>query len=285
MPELPEVETVARILRGEFSSPPLVGRVIQSVAVKWRRELSGISPKVFASKIVGKRVTSVGRIGKYLVIALHEGRTKNVERSSGITRHLSDRMLVHLKMSGRLDVVPQSEAITKHARVVWMLDKGLALRFDDARKFGRVYLPERIEEVVGKLGPDALSTNEDDFVLRLKKKKGALKPILLDQSFVAGVGNIYADESLHLARLHPKRLASTIREDEGRMLYAVIQRVLREAIEANGATFDWVYPGGEYQNNFRVYGRTDEPCLNCGHPIQRILVGQRSTHFCAKCQR
>jgi formamidopyrimidine-DNA glycosylase len=285
MPELPEVETVARTLRGEFSSPPLVGRVIQSVAVKWRRELSGISPRAFASKIIGKRVTSVGRIGKYLVIELHEGRTKNVERTSGITRHPSDRMLVHLKMSGRLDVVPQSDAITKHARVVWMLDKGLALRFDDARKFGRVYLPERIEEVVGTLGPDALSTTEDDFVLQLKKKKGALKPILLDQSFVAGVGNIYADESLHLARLHPKRLASTIKENEARMLYAVIQRVLREAIEANGATFDWVYPGGEYQNNFRVYGRTDEPCLNCGHPIKRILVGQRSTHFCAKCQR
>ena len=188
-------------------------------------------------------------------------------------------------MSGRLNVVPQAEAYTPHARVVWLLDDGWALRFDDARKFGRVYLVDQVSTVTGKLGPDALSITAEDFTSRLLGKRGALKPILLDQTFIAGVGNIYADEALFAARLHPKRLASTLDADEAGRLYAAIRRALLNGIAANGASFDWVYPGGSYQHQFKVYGRTGEACECCGGPISRILVGQRSTHFCAACQK
>lgn len=193
-------------------------------------------------------------------------------------------MFIHLRMSGRLDVVPAAEAYTPHARVVWLLDDGLALRFDDARKFGRVTLTDDRARVLAKLGPDALDISADDFAQRLRQKRGALKPILLDQSFIAGVGNIYADESLFISGLHPRRAADTLSEDQARRLYAAIREVLLQGIAANGASFDWVYPGGNYQHSFRVYGQTGEPCPNCGQPIQRIIIGQRSTHVCAHCQ-
>ena len=140
--------------------------------------------------------TAVGRSGKYLTFSLDP---------AGV-------MLVHLKMSGRLEVVPREAALTPHARVVWWLDSGLALRFDDARKFGRVYLPGALEDVTGKLGPDALEIDVASFIDRLLRKKGALKPILLDQTFVAGIGNIYADESLWRAQLPPTRLATSLKQ-------------------------------------------------------------------------
>ena len=193
-------------------------------------------------------------------------------------------MLVHLRMSGRLEVVPQAEAYSKHARVVWLLDEGWALRFDDARKFGRVWLVDDVTKVIGNTGPDALSITVADFSARIQGKRRALKPLLLDQSFIAGVGNIYADESLFLARLHPKRLSHTLSGDDAGRLYAAIRQVLLAGVEANGASFGWVYPGGNYQEYFLVYGQTGKPCSNCGRPITRILVGQRSTHFCAHCQ-
>jgi formamidopyrimidine-DNA glycosylase len=266
MPELPEVETVARNLReGKL---PLVGRTIKSVEVLWKREVQGVTLHQFGSRLANAKVTGVGRHGKYLMIQLN-------------TR---DTLFVHLKMSGRLDVVPRAEAFTKHARVVWLLDKNLALRFDDARKFGRVWLPQDPQAVLGPLGPDAQQISEEDFVACIAKKKGALKPILLDQHFIAGVGNIYADESLHLAKLHPKMPASQLTEAQARRLYQAVQHVLAEGIRANGASFDWVYPDGNFQESFKVYGQTDKPCTTCGAPIQRILVGQRSTHFCLNCQ-
>lgn len=271
MPELPEVETVARTLRE--GPHPLIGRRIESVRVLWPREIHNLEPEVLAGRVTGAKVEAVGRHGKYLAIQLSSG----------------DTMLVHLKMSGRLEVVPTAEAFSKHARVVWMLDHDLALRFDDARKFGRVFLtqPDQQDYLLGLLnhiGPDALTLSEDDFVARLQRKKGALKPILLDQSFMAGVGNIYADESLFRAKLHPQRTAASLTDDDARRLYRAVQAVLAEGILANGASFDWVYPDGNFQKAFKVYGRTGEPCEVCGTPIQRILVGQRSTHFCPHCQ-
>ena len=267
MPELPEVETVARTLReGRL---PLVGRKIEAVQVLWHREVQGIAPEAFASRLGGAKINSVGRHGKYLMLQLS-------------TR---DTLFVHLKMTGRLEVVPRDEAFSKHARVVWLLDKNLALRFDDARKFGRVWLPNDVQDVLGHIGPDAVQVSEAEFMARLLKKKGAVKPILLDQGFIAGVGNIYADESLHRSKLHPQRLASSLNHADARRLYATVQQVLAEGIRANGASFDWVYPGGNFQDNFKVYGQTDKPCATCGTLIQRILVGQRSTHFCPKCQR
>lgn len=274
MPELPEVETIARTLRDGRGAPALLGRTIKETRVPWPREIHAMAADAFAAAVAGTQVSQVGRVGKYLVLTLRAPRT-GVER----------RMLVHLRMSGRLDVVPAADAFTKHARVVWLLDNDLALRFEDARKFGRVYLPEQLEDVTGKLGPDALLVSEADFVERLRAKKGALKSLLLDQHFLAGVGNIYADESLHRAGLHPERAASTLRAPAAQKLFACVREVLLEGIEANGASFDWVYPDGNFQQNFRVYGQTGKPCRHCGSPIERIIVGQRSTHFCGKCQK
>jgi formamidopyrimidine-DNA glycosylase len=271
MPELPEVETVARSLRlgSPEGAPALIGRTIERAQVLWPREVSGLPAADFEGRVAGARVTAVGRRGKYLTFSLDP---------AGV-------MLVHLKMSGRLEVVPREAALTPHARVVWWLDAGLALRFDDARKFGRVYLPTALEDVTGRLGPDALEIDAGSFMERLARKKGALKPILLDQSFVAGIGNIYADESLWRAQLRPTRLASTLKHSEAQRLHASIQTALQAGLAANGASIDWVYPGGKFQNEFRAYGRTDQPCERCGAPIVRILVGQRATHFCRKCQR
>jgi formamidopyrimidine-DNA glycosylase len=275
MPELPEVESVVRRLREGLGAPALVGHTIQSASVLWPREIGNMDPQRFEKEMAGLCVCEIGRHGKYLIMKL-------ASSTAASTAPMS--LLVHLRMSGRLDVVPQADAFTKHARVVWLLDEDLALRFEDARKFGRVWLAGNPREVTGKLGPDALDVTCETFVRAIQNKRGALKPVLLDQSFIAGVGNIYADESLHLARLHPKRLAGTLSDAEAASLYEAIQHVLAAGIAANGASFDWVYPGGSFQNNFKVYGMTGKPCAACGRPIERILVGQRSTHFCPDCQ-
>ncbi len=277
MPELPEVETVARALRNGVGMPALMGRTIQSAQVLWHREIGNMQPRMFERQVAGRRVASIGRYGKYLLIELTQAASRKTSTSL--------YMLVHLKMSGQLDVVPRADAFTKHARVVWLLDNNLALRFDDARKFGRVWLTDDATTITGKLGPDALDVTEDMFVERIQKKRGALKPLLLNQAFIAGVGNIYADESLFRSRLHPQRTAETLTEQDARQLHQQVRAVLIEGIAANGASFDWVYPGGNFQNNFQVYGMTGEPCPTCGQPIRRILVGQRSTHFCPQCQR
>ena len=285
MPELPEVETVARRLRDGLGAPTLLGRTIQSAKVLWGREIGNLGPRVFERRVAHARIDSIGRHGKYLLFGLTPGTAHAGRPAAKPESRATLTMLVHLKMSGQLDVVPEADAWTKHARVVWLLDDGLALRFDDARKFGRVWLTDDLLAIIGKLGPDALEMSETAFVSRLRAKKRALKPLLLDQTFMAGVGNIYADESLFRAGLHPERLSNTVDETSARRLFGVIRDVLDEGIRASGASFDWVYPGGNFQTNFRVYGMTGKPCPTCGQPIQRILVGQRSTHFCPSCQR
>jgi len=286
MPELPEVETIARQLRDGRESregrteydtiavPSLVGRIILETHVMWAREVGPMPAATFEERTCGCRIVAVGRHGKWLIIEL--ACKRDAERSY---------MLVHLRMSGRLEVVPQADAYSKHARVVWHLDEGWALRFDDARKFGRVSLVDDPSRVTGRTGPDALLISADDFIQRLKTKHGALKPLLLNQAFIAGVGNIYADESLFIARLHPKRLVQSLSDDDALHLNAAIQQVLQAGVSANGASFDWVYPGGNYQASFRVYGQTGKPCPTCGTPITRIIVGQRSTHLCTECQK
>ena len=234
MPELPEVETVVRTLRE--NTPSLLDRTIQWVEILWPREVHGIDAAQFTEHVTASRVSAVRRHGKNIMIDLSK-------------RGYRGTMFVHLKMSGRLNVVAERDAHTKHARVIWHLDQHLALRFDDARKFGRVWLP-----------------------------------ILLDQRFIAGIGNIYADESLHRAKLHPQRIAATLTSTDAERLFSIVQTVLQEGIQANGASFDWVYPDGNFQENFRVYGQTGKPCNECGTEIVRILVGQRSTHYCPQCQ-
>lgn len=271
MPELPEVETVARQLRagdGE-RGPGVLGRTIVRVSVHWPRQIACPGARVFKRQLVGQKILQVGRRGKYIIFQL--------------TRQV---MLVHLKMSGDLVVVRDTAPRDKHAHTVFHFADGWQLRFTDTRKFGRVFLTARAEEVTQALGPEPL---ERGFTVpwlaqALAARRRALKPLLLDQTFIAGLGNIYTDEALHRAGLHPLRHSDTLKPAEVRALWRGIRQALQTGVRHDGASIDWVYRGGHFQNYFRVYGRAGEPCRRCGRPIRRIVVGQRSTCFCPRCQ-
>ena len=270
MPELPEVETIARNLRvGTESSPALIGEIITSGMVLWERTLAFPSVTEFSQKIKGQRIEAITRRGKYLSV------------------HLVDTtLLFHLRMSGDLLVEPVDTQIAPHHRLVLNFKSGWRLAFNDPRKFGRAWLTPDADTVLGQLGPEPLNEQltATDFFTLLQNKHRQLKPLLLDQKFLAGVGNIYADEALYLARLHPLRLSGTLSQEQAAALLSGIRQVLQEGIQRNGASIDWVYRGGEFQNYFRVYQRTGEACFRCGTLIERIVVGQRGTHFCPSCQ-
>lgn len=264
MPELPEVETIARSLR-----PELTGRTVQSANLLWRRTLAIPSPETFYEQISEREITGVGRRAKYLDIQL-----------AGL------HLFIHLRMSGDLYLRTLPYESQMHDRLILELSDGRALVFNDTRKFGRVWLTAHPEDVIGGLGPEPFdsSFHPQELHARLIQHRRQLKPLLLDQSFLAGLGNIYTDEALHLAGLHPLRISDTINPEEAARLYYAIQTVLMAGIEHNGASIDWVYRGGDFQNYFRVYGREAQPCPQCGAPIQRLIVGQRSTHICPQCQ-
>ena len=270
MPELPEVETIRRALRdGGRQGLPLVGRTIQAAHLLWRRSLATPSPEEFQPRIVGQIIQDVKRRGKFLIMQLS-----------------SDALLFHLRMSGDLLVEPQAAPVAAHHRLTLDLDGGVRLAFNDPRKFGRLWLVTNPEDVLGGLGPEPLAEdlNPEVFYRRLHSHRRQLKPLLLDQAFLAGLGNIYADEALHLARLHPLSLASQLDEAQAARLLRSIRQVLEDGIRRQGASIDWVYRGGDFQNYFSVYQRTGAACPNCGTAIQRIVVGQRGTHFCPSCQ-
>lgn len=174
----------------------------------------------------------------------------------------------------------------RYDHTVFHLEDGWDLRFSDARKFGRVHLLKDPQKILGKLGPEPLDDEFTSglFFAMLNGRNRQIKPLLLDQSFIAGIGNIYADEALHRAGIHPLRKSDTLGENETRALWSSIRETLHDGIQRNGASIDWVYRGGEFQNDFKVYSRNDEPCLTCSTPIRRISVGQRGTYFCPSCQ-
>jgi formamidopyrimidine-DNA glycosylase len=270
MPELPEVETIARGLHAS-----LVGRTITGLTVRWARSIAYPAVGQFQEQIAGRRVTSTSRRGKYVVLELDRG-----------------CLLFHLKMSGRLYVVPAGQPMEKHEHTTFDLDDGRQLRFWDVRKFGRVYLVDRPEQVTGDLGPEPLA---DDLTLgefrrRLAGRTGRLKSLLLNQAFLAGLGNIYADEVLFQAGLHPLRTARSLTLAEEERLYEAIRNVLRQAVADQGTTLgdggyvDAQGRAGEYQERIAVYARTAEPCVCCQTPIERLVIGGRSSHFCPRCQ-
>jgi formamidopyrimidine-DNA glycosylase len=264
MPELPEVETIARKLK-----PDLLGRTILSADLRWARTLSTPSPKKFKDQIKDQKIVGVSRRAKYLIIQLAEF-----------------NLLIHLRMSGDLFIKDSTIKPEKHDRLVLKLSNNRSLIFNDTRKFGRVWLTSNTEEVLGKLGPEPLSKG---FTLQwlhsaLHKKHRQLKPLLLDQTFLAGLGNIYTDEALHIAKLHPVATSDSVTAKQAEALHEAIRSVLKEGIRRNGASIDWVYRGGEFQNHFRVYDRAGKPCPVCGTKIVRLVVGQRGTHICPKCQ-
>ncbi|NWF62770.1 MAG: bifunctional DNA-formamidopyrimidine glycosylase/DNA-(apurinic or apyrimidinic site) lyase [Chloroflexi bacterium] len=268
MPELPEVETVARKIE-----PDVTGRTIVSAAVRWARTVAAPSPEKFREQVRGQRILGVSRRAKYIILMLE-----------------NYNLLIHLRMSGDLTVRKGKIQAEKHDRLILTLrgkrGEESHLAFNDTRKFGRVWLTDDPESVLGNLGPEPLGKEFTPKWLHenLKKRSRQLKPLLLDQTFLAGVGNIYADESLHLAKLHPLGLSNAVTRKQAAALCEAIRSVLKEGIRRNGASIDWVYRGGEYQNHFRVYDREGKPCLVCGTEIQKMTVGQRGTHICPKCQ-
>jgi formamidopyrimidine-DNA glycosylase len=265
MPELPEVETIARSLR-----PALAGRKVTAVRLLWPRTLETPSPNEFQERITGQTICSTRRRGKFLILNL-----------------TTDYLLIHLRMSGDLRIEPDDGENALHDRLIVSLDDGRRLTFNDPRKFGRAWLVEDQACVVGGLGPEPLDETftPADLYRSLQTHRRQLKPLLLDQTFLAGLGNIYVDESLYRARLHPLTPSQSVSPEQAEALWHGIRASLQEGIRRNGASIDWVYRGGDFQNYFRAYQRTGQPCPQCGTPIERIIVGQRGTHYCPTCQR
>jgi len=275
MPELPEVETVVRLIR-----PRLVGRTIGAADVAWRRTVGGAPRGRFERAVQGARIAQVWRRGKFIAIDL--------EREGA----LAGWLVGHLRMTGRLHVESASWDAGPYRRLSLDLDDGRRFHFIDVRKFGRLVHVFDLPALLGALGPEPLGEEftAEGFADGLRSRRRRLKPLLLDQAFVAGLGNIYADESLHRAGLHPLARSDRVGRAAALRLHAAIRSVLREAIEREGSSFDAFYRTpegrpGRYQDEFQVYGREGEPCLTCGEPITRIVVGQRGTHLCRRCQR
>lgn len=287
MPELPEVETIVRALKnGGRDGSPILGQVVREVCLLWERTLAIPDPITFSSRLVGQQVVDVSRRGKFILIIFDQ-----------------DTLLLHLRMSGDIRVEPdfvrdgQDEIpLLSHDRLIigfqpagsYMQDHahGLRMVFNDTRKFGRVWLVSDPSQVLGNLGPEPLADdfNPDHLYKMLHAVKRTIKPLLMEQTFLAGLGNIYTDEALFLSGIHPLRVSESLSVEETKRLWSSIRDVLSEGILRNGASIDWVYRGGDFQNTFKVYQRTGKPCLQCGTEINRIVIGQRSTHYCPICQ-
>jgi formamidopyrimidine-DNA glycosylase len=274
MPELPEVETYVRELQ-----PLLAGRQVLSAQVLWPRTVASPSGDEFVARMAGQRFTTFGRRAKYMLLGLDGG----------------DTLIVHLRMTGHLHVKEAVEAPDAHTHVLFDLDDGRRLHYQDPRKFGRMWLTSDPEIVLRKLGPEPLSEqfSGEELARKLAGRKAAIKGLLLDQTLAAGVGNIYADEALFRAGLHPLRPGGILTPDEIDRLRAAVAMVLQEGIASAGSSLggsslqNYSRPGGQagsFQDEHRVFRRTGQPCLTCGAPIERIVVGQRSTHFCPTCQ-
>jgi formamidopyrimidine-DNA glycosylase len=283
MPELPEVETVVRGLR-----PLIVGKTIRRVVMRAPKASLIVSPsfdsRSFSQNLVGQEIVSVERRGKNILVALHDEIT----------------LWVHLKMTGHFFWLPKSEPLAKHDLVVFEFDDTEAepshtrwhLRFNDYRRFGRLRLFRNDElweqDGLRDLGQEPLTLSGYDFVALFRRPR-MVKQALLDQSFIAGIGNIYADESLYCSRIHPKRLTTSLSRKKLLELHGHIQRILKRAIKLHGTSVD-TYSGvngktGGFQKYLLAYGREGEPCSRCGAKIVRMKIGARSAHFCPRCQR
>jgi formamidopyrimidine-DNA glycosylase len=275
MPELPEVEITARGLRQR-----VIGLQVRQVdGVDWPRMLPNSSEAELQAALTGLTVNVVERKGKYVLLGLDD-----------------DTWLgIHRKMSGNVFLRPPLAAPEGHTHLEIEFDDGTLLRFIDPRKFGRIYLFRSSDELnvflAERLGPDSLlDLNVGILTAKLRGRKGRIKSLLLDQAFVAGIGNLYADEALWEARVHPLRTADSLSKPELRRLATAIKQVLLRGIERNGTSFSATYRDvddqpGQNQSFLNVYGRASEPCPRCGRPISRILIGGRSSHFCPHCQR
>jgi len=263
VPELPEVETVLR------SIAPIRGQRILNAEFRNLRILRGGDPDRLSARLRGRRVTGIVRHGKFIVAALED----------------RGFLTIHLGMTGRLLL---GAATGKHTHAILTFERHTLL-FDDSRQFGSIEFTERFPPRVARLGPEPLEIAFDDFAQALLRHKTRIKSLLLNQTFLRGIGNIYADEALFRAAIHPLALSHRIRGGRARSLHDAIVAVLTEAIAAGGSSIsDYVDAQGRqgfFQISHRVYQRAGEPCTVCGTPIRRILVGQRGSHFCPRCQK
>ena len=275
MPELPEVETIVR----DLHRTGVVGHTIHDITVRWARILDRPSIEEARIRLRGTQIKDVRRRGKFIIIDLSS----------------TDALLVHLRMTGQLDMQPATEPIDeKHHHILLHLDDKQQLRYRDPRKFGRFYLVGDPNEVVGKLGPEPIDPRFTlaQFNKMMVGRRAIIKPLLLNQNFIAGLGNIYVDEALFRAGIHPKRPANTLNTQELGTLFGAMRDVLNEGIEHAGTTlgnsstnyYSVAGRAGRNKDNLRVFRRTGQPCPECDTPIQRIIVGQRSSHFCPNCQ-
>jgi formamidopyrimidine-DNA glycosylase len=262
VPELPEVETVVRTL-----APKLTGRRIVDAQFFSHHVVRQKFPEL-RRRVRNQLVKSVRRHGKFIVLELDQG-----------------VLTVHLGMTGKL--LLDSEP-GPYARAIFQLDQGL-LVYDDIRHFGRIEWSAGLLERAEALGPDALDITVEDFLKRLKKRKTRIKSLLLNQTFLRGMGNIYTDEALHEARINPRAIAASLSKERATRLHRAMVDILTTAIRLKGSSIsDYVDADGQkgsFQLQHQVYGRAGEPCLTCGTAIRRIVVGQRGTHYCPKCQR
>lgn len=263
MPELPEVETVVRGL-----APHLTGGRIRNAEFQRVRLLRN-DPDEAAEALRGRRIRAVERRGKFIVMTLDP----------------PGYFIVHLGMTGKL--LWNGEA-GKHTHAVLTLDRG-TLIYTDPRKFGRLHYADALPSALEALGPEPLLISRDQFIVNIKRRSARMKALLLDQSFLRGLGNIYADEALFRAGIHPLAVSRRLTRVRLAGLHAAIQQVLTEAIASKGSSVsDYVDSDGRrgsFQLQHRVYRRTGEPCVLCGTPIRRTLVTQRGTHFCPRCQK
>ena len=290
MPELPEVETIARGLAGR-----VVGDVIESVWIGNKKEPLKSPAREIASTLENARIAAVHRMGKHIVFDLEP----NYRARSGVSRPRSSakswhpstaskaQFIVHLGMTGRLQVCEPHLEIEKHTHAIAKLKSGGELRFVDPRRFGRLSVARSGNFDAGGIEP--LEIDLDRFLSLFRGRKTPIKSALLNQMLLRGVGNIYADESLFRAGIRPKHPASTITRAEFAKLHVAVKEVLREAIAAGGSSIsDYVDSNGEegfFQLQHRVYGREGEPCLVCKTPIKRIVIAGRSSHYCSRCQK
>jgi formamidopyrimidine-DNA glycosylase len=274
VPELPEVETIAADLR-----PHLVGRTFLRCELRFPTIVRHPEPEAFIDAIVGMRITAVGRRGKYILIRLLD----NIV------------LVVHLGMSGQLRLVDPETPLATHTHAVFDLDNTKQLRYRDPRRFGRLLLGTESDllaaHAMPPLGPEPIDPafGADDLYQRFRNRKALIKAVLLDQSTIAGVGNIYADESLYRARVRPDRIARSLSKGSVRRLHEALRLSLLIAIQNRGSSVDtyrdaWGEIGGQ-QERLQVYGRAGEPCFTCGRPLTLVRIAGRSSVFCRRCQR
>ena len=274
MPELPEVQTIVN----DLNAAGLVGQTIAAARVFWARTIAEPSVKAFCKRIRGRTIAAIRRRGKFIVFDFQN----------------NGHLLMHLRMSGRLHLVTAKQTRKKHEHVLLDLDGGQQLRFHDTRKFGRLYLTSDTDPILGRLGPEPLSKGftHQKLVQRLKARRRLLKPLLLDQTFIAGLGNIYVDEALWESKIHPCRTGASLSATEMRALHRAIPRVLKRGLKNLGTSlgtgktnfYSVAKHQGRNRDRLNVFRSTGRPCPRCGKTVERIIVGQRSTHICSRCQ-